>query len=40
MITPHCAFLTAEALSNISDTTAENLVCGCLGRHLANQVLQ
>lgn len=39
LITPHSAFLTAEALGNIADTTAENLVCACLGRPLANEVL-
>lgn len=39
LITPHSAFLTQEALGNIADTTAENLVCACLGRRLANEVL-
>ena len=39
IVTPHTAFLTNEALANIADTTAENLVCACLGRPLANQVV-
>ncbi|KAL4447605.1 hypothetical protein ABPG75_004824 [Micractinium tetrahymenae] len=39
LITPHSAFLTQEALGNIADTTSDNLVCACLGRRLANEVV-
>lgn len=38
IITPHSAFLTAEALQNIAETTIENLKQFVLGKELTNAV--
>ena len=38
LITPHSAFLTNEALSNIAETTISNLRACCMGEPLINEV--
>ncbi len=38
LVTPHSAFLTREALTNIATTTCQNIADMVLGRELPNEV--
>lgn len=38
LVTPHVAFLTGEALTNIADVTVQNLKAVALGQDLENEV--
>ncbi|KAI8463144.1 MAG: putative D-lactate dehydrogenase [Monoraphidium minutum] len=38
LVTPHTAFLTAEALTNIADTTVDNIDAYLMGKPLTNEV--
>ena len=38
LVTPHTAFLTVEALTNIAQTTVENLDAYLLGEEIKNEI--